>query len=103
MGKLYTVQVQAQFEVMAETEEDACDAAVAMAMDIEPSEWGTVVFPRTNREQMDLAFKLVGKDLRFNHIDGGTPLRIQTVNSAGMVTIAGMSGEFAPHLFKVVV
>jgi hypothetical protein len=36
------MQVQAQFDVYADTIEDAADIAVSAAMDIEPSEWGTV-------------------------------------------------------------
>ena len=37
------VQVQAQFNVVAETFEDACDIAVDLAMDMESPELGTVL------------------------------------------------------------
>lgn len=50
MTKFFTIQVQAQFEVTAETEEDACDAAVSMAMEIEPSEWGTIILTTSQKE-----------------------------------------------------
>ncbi len=41
----FMIQVQAQFEVEADTFEDACDAAVDQAMEMEPTEWGTVQLP----------------------------------------------------------
>lgn len=50
MARFFTIQVQAQFEVSAETEEDACDAAVSMAMDIEAAEWGTVILTSKDAE-----------------------------------------------------
>lgn len=49
----------------------------------------------------DLACSLFGKKLRFNHMASGA-LEVQAIDYKGMVTIKGMSGEFAPHLFKVV-
>jgi hypothetical protein len=51
--------------------------------------------------QKDLANRLCGKRLRFNHMPDGN-LYIESVNWEGMVTIKGMPGEFAPHLFQVV-
>jgi hypothetical protein len=48
--------------------------------------------------QKDLAFSLIGKRLRFTHMPDGD-LRIESINAEGMVSIKGMSGYFAPHLF----
>lgn len=55
--------------------------------------------------QKDLALRLLGKDLRWAHLGAGTSpiLRIESIGPRGMVTLAGWSGEFAPHLFVVVV
>lgn len=39
----FRVQVQAQFDVEALNEEDACDLAVSQAVEMEPSEWGTLI------------------------------------------------------------
>ena len=41
--KLWSIQVQMQVEVWAETEEEACDIAVNDAMHLEPTEWATVI------------------------------------------------------------
>lgn len=43
----YTIQVQAQFTVEAETLEDACDKAVDQAMQMDSTEWGTIELPAT--------------------------------------------------------
>jgi hypothetical protein len=40
--KTWTIQVQAQFTVEAETLEDACDMAVDQAMEMDPTDWGMV-------------------------------------------------------------
>lgn len=53
-------------------------------------------------DQKDLGLSLIGKDVWFAHMQQGTPHRIQSVGLTGMVTISGMVGEFAPHLFVVV-
>lgn len=51
--------------------------------------------------QKDLAIWLIGKEVCFNHMPAGPRYRIQSVSWNGMVTLAGMTGEFAPHLFVV--
>lgn len=56
--------------------------------------------------QKDLAFSLMGKDVRFAHEspESYTAHRVQSINHSGMVTLhpdSGMVGEFAPHLFVV--
>lgn len=53
-------------------------------------------------KQKDLGLSLIGKDLWFAHMQEGTKHRVQGVGHNGMVTISGMAGEFAPHLFVVV-
>lgn len=52
------------------------------------------------KEQKDLAYSLIGKDLQFNHTRDKAPLHIQSIDSVGMVTLRELPGEFAPHLFK---
>lgn len=47
----------------------------------------------------DDQLELIGKDLCFAHEPNGPVRRVQAVGWNGMVTIAGMAGEFAPHLF----
>lgn len=51
--------------------------------------------------QKDLALSLVGKELMWASGAGGD-VRVQSVGWDGMVTLSGWSGEFAPHLFRVV-
>jgi hypothetical protein len=41
--KPFKVQVQAQFEIDAEDEDQACDEAVALAVDMDSTEWGTII------------------------------------------------------------
>jgi hypothetical protein len=54
--------------------------------------------------QKDLALSLFGKELQWAHAGSGTRevLRVQSVGWDGMVTLYGWSGEFAPHLFRVI-
>lgn len=52
-------------------------------------------------KQKDLAISLAGKDLWFAHMQEGVPFRIQSIGHTGMVSLVGMVGEFAPHLFVV--
>jgi len=54
-----------------------------------------------NQRQKDLAVSLIGKRVAFHHMPN-SPVRITGVGWTGMVTVDGMSGEFAPSLFRVV-
>lgn len=47
---------------------------------------------------------LVGKHVRFAHLadEPANYHRVKSVNSFGMITLEGFSGEFAPHLFVTV-
>lgn len=47
MRKLFRVQVQAQFDVIADSEEEARDEAVSRAMAMESDLWGTIMIGRT--------------------------------------------------------
>jgi len=51
-------------------------------------------------EQKKVALSLLGKDVYFAHRPEEF-YRVQAVSRQGMVSISGMVGEFAPHLFKV--
>ena len=42
-----------------------------------------------------------GKRVVFNHMPEAEGYRLISIGWDGMVTIEGMAGEFAPHLFKV--
>lgn len=51
-------------------------------------------------KQKDLAISLMGKRVRFAHVPaGGETTRVTSCGWDGMVTVEGMSGEFAPHIF----
>lgn len=53
--------------------------------------------------QKDLAMTLLGQNICFNHhAPHGAKYRVQSVTFEGMVTIDGLPGEFAPHLFVIV-
>lgn len=45
--------------------------------------------------------KLIGKRIAFAH-DTTETYRVLAVSWDGMVTIEGMAGEFAPHLFVII-
>ena len=49
--------------------------------------------------QKKQAIGLVGRTVRFAHEPNGPDRRISSVSWNGMVTIDGMDGVFAPHLF----
>jgi hypothetical protein len=49
--------------------------------------------------QKKAALALLGKELFFAHQPEGPFHRIQSINWNGMITLDGMPGEFAPHLF----
>jgi len=56
-------------------------------------------------KQKDLAFKLLGKRVRFLGAAPDAPLAeglVTSINGVGMVTLDVLPGEFAPHLFEVV-
>jgi hypothetical protein len=52
-------------------------------------------------ERKDAAIRLLGRTVRFAHQPEGPDRRIDSIGWSGMVTVAGMAGEFAPHLFVV--
>jgi hypothetical protein len=52
--KSWSIQVQAQFTVTAETFCDASDLAVDQAMEMEPADWGTVAIHWTRKERAAL-------------------------------------------------
>ncbi len=58
-----------------------------------------LIMPRADLEQKKLAIELLGKEVRFAHQERGPWYRIQSMSWNGMLTLEGMSGEFAPHLF----
>lgn len=53
-----------------------------------------------DQKQKFLALSLIGRDLHWVHLPDGPTVRVQSVGWRGMVTLAGWSGEFAPHLFR---
>ncbi len=55
---------------------------------------------KENMDQKKLAISLLGKEVRFAHDENNpTWYRIQSMGWNGMLTLEGMAGEFAPHLF----
>lgn len=50
-------------------------------------------------EQKKAGLDLLGRDICFAHQPDGPAHRVQSVGWNGMVTLADMAGEFAPHLF----
>ena len=52
-----------------------------------------------NLMQKDAGIALCGKDVRFVHEPHGPVHHIRSVGWNGMVTVDGLAGEFAPHLF----
>jgi len=59
-----------------------------------------LIMGREDLEQKKLALSLLGKDITFAHMPEEPARHIQSVSWNGMVTISGMTGEFAPHLFR---
>ena len=49
--------------------------------------------------QKKQALELIGRTVRFAHQPNGPDRRIISVAWNGMVTVDGMDGVFAPHLF----
>jgi hypothetical protein len=59
-----------------------------------------LIMPREDLDRKIAALKILGKYVRFAHQAAEGPnRRVESVNFIGMVTIQGMTGEFAPHLF----
>lgn len=54
-----------------------------------------------HRLQHEMAMGLIGKQIRFHHLPPGSGVRCYGVTFEGMVSIEGLPGEFAPHLFVV--
>lgn len=50
--------------------------------------------------QKDAAYALLRKTVVFNHMPDGPDFRVTSINHIGMMTLDGLAGEFAPHLFK---
>ena len=50
--------------------------------------------------QKDAGLALLGKKVCFRHMPDGPAYLVQSCGWNGMVSLAGMSGEFAPHLFR---
>ena len=60
-----------------------------------------LIMPAAMLEQKKRGLALLEKPIRFNHHSSSERLRVQSVGWDGMVTLHGMAGEFAPHLFTI--
>lgn len=58
-----------------------------------------LIMPADDLAQKKAGLALLERDICFAHEPNGPIRRVQAVSWNGMVTIAGMAGEFAPHLF----
>lgn len=58
-----------------------------------------LIMSRVDLDQKKLGLSLLGRPVRFAHLPDSKPMRIESVSWNGMVTVEGMAGEFAPHLF----
>lgn len=58
-----------------------------------------LIMPADDLARKKVALDLIGKDLHFAHEPDGPVRRVMAVGRNGMVTLHGMAGEFAPHLF----
>lgn len=57
----------------------------------------------TEGKRKDAAISLLGRQVRFNHqAEDDAVYLVNSVGRYGMVTLDKLSGEFAPHLFKLV-
>ena len=62
-----------------------------------------LIMPAEDLAQKKLGIAIFGKRVRFAHMPDDTQgRRVISMGWNGMVTLEGMSGEFAPHLFVVV-
>lgn len=50
-------------------------------------------------QQKDKGIDLLGKFVRFNHQPDGPIYSVQSCGWNGMITLDGLPGDFAPHLF----
>jgi hypothetical protein len=53
-------------------------------------------------KQKDQGIRLIGKRVHFRHQPPSESYRVVAMRWDGMLTLQGLSGEFAPHLFEVV-
>lgn len=60
-----------------------------------------LIMPAKDLEQKKAALALAGHPVCFAHQPQGPSHRIQSIGWNGMVTLADMTGEFAPHLFVI--
>jgi hypothetical protein len=51
--------------------------------------------------QKDLAFSLLRKTVYFAHLPEGEGFQVESIGHDGMISLRGMVGSFAPHLFVV--
>lgn len=57
------------------------------------------IMPKEDLKRKMAAIDLLGQQVRFAHQPDGPWRRIQSMSWNGMLTVEGMEGEFAPHLF----
>lgn len=60
-----------------------------------------LIMAAADLEQKKRALSLLERDICFAHQPNGPTHRIRSVGWNGMVTLADMVGEFAPHLFVI--
>jgi hypothetical protein len=60
-----------------------------------------LIMPAEDLERKKAALELVGKMVRFNHQPDGPDYHVRSCNFIGMVGLAELPGDFAPHLFVV--
>lgn len=58
-----------------------------------------LIMPAADLAQKKLGLALLEKDIAFAHQPDGPVYRVRALGWNGMVTIDGLPGEFAPHLF----
>lgn len=61
-----------------------------------------LLMPQDLLDQKKLGLALLGRQVRFNHMTSGRTMRVESVQWDGMITVEGLVGLFAPHLFTVV-
>jgi hypothetical protein len=59
------------------------------------------IMPPEDLAQKKAGLALLERDICFAHQPDGPVHRVRSVGWNGMVTLAHMSGEFAPHLFVI--
>jgi hypothetical protein len=57
--------------------------------------------PPEMQDQWEAGHKLLGHRIRFVHMPEGSGYECYALTFEGMVSIAGLPGEFAPHLFVI--